>query len=112
MSKRVASPVLAPLPLPRLWRVVFLALCGLLTVFSPGFAFPVNSNLWGTNGPVYAVAQFDGTMYVGGGSFAAGKRDLIWDLRDDGGRKASQGVFFVRGRIGAFEGTRKVVVIG
>ena len=46
------------------------------------------------------------------GPWPAGKRDLVWDLRDDGGRTAARGIYFIQGRIGPYKATRKVVVLG
>lgn len=44
------------------------------------------------------------------GALGAGRRTLAWDLRDDGGRPAAAGVYFVRVRAGARREVRRVVV--
>ena len=45
------------------------------------------------------------------GRYGPGSHDLAWDGKDDRGAGCRRGVYFVRTRIGAFEGTRKVVML-
>ena len=42
---------------------------------------------------------------------AAGRYDLVWNARDAHGAAAGTGVYFVRGRVGAIEFRRKVVLV-
>ena len=41
----------------------------------------------------------------------AGRREALWDGRDNGGRKVSSGVYFYRLRAGAWQSERKLIVI-
>lgn len=45
-------------------------------------------------------------------SLDAGAHDVGWDLRDDGGRRLSTGVYWLRFESDAFQATRKLVVLG
>jgi len=45
------------------------------------------------------------------GRYGPGSHDLAWDGKDDRGAGCRRGVYFVRTRIGTFEGTRKVVML-
>jgi hypothetical protein len=41
----------------------------------------------------------------------AGRHQVMWDGRDDEGRRAAHGIYFVRLRAGAMEARRKVVLV-
>ncbi|HEX5133125.1 MAG TPA: FlgD immunoglobulin-like domain containing protein [Candidatus Krumholzibacteria bacterium] len=47
---------------------------------------------------------------VAAGSFGAGPHELIWDTRDDGGRRVRSGVYLVQLQVDGASSTRKVVV--
>ena len=42
---------------------------------------------------------------------AAGRREALWDGRDNGGRRVSPGVYFYRLRAGSWQSERKLIVI-
>jgi hypothetical protein len=48
---------------------------------------------------------------VASGMRAAGAAELVWDLRDDSGRKVDAGLYFVRARIGSNEWTRRLTIV-
>ena len=52
--------------LRRLRRCATAGVATALLVSAPAAAQNVDANLWGTNGAVKAIAEADGTIYVGG----------------------------------------------
>lgn len=44
------------------------------------------------------------------GGHPAGRSEIVWDLRDEGGRRVPAGVYLVRARLGAGVWTRRAVV--
>lgn len=48
---------------------------------------------------------------VASGMRSAGEADLVWNLRDESGRKVDAGIYFVRARIGSNEWTRRLTIV-
>jgi hypothetical protein len=48
---------------------------------------------------------------VASGERGAGRGELSWDLRDDGGRPVDAGLYFVKARLGAGEWTKRLIVV-